>query len=847
MVLAPTGIAAINAGGSTLHSFFKLPFHPLLPDDPNLSLQRGRIHEFFRYTKPQRKLLEELELIIIDEISMVRADIIDAVDRILRVYSRNLREPFGGKQLLLVGDVFQLEPVVKGDEREILNRFYPTPYFFSARVFNQIDLVSIELEKVYRQTDKVFVSVLDHIRSNTAGAADLQLLNTRYGTDIEENEEDMYITLATRRDNVDYINDRKLAELPGDAVTFRGEVTGDFPESSLPTSRELVLKPGAQVIFIKNDFDRRWVNGTIGVVSGFDEIEETLYVITDDGKECDVKPEHWKNIRYKYNEKKKEIEEEVLGTFSQFPVRLAWAITVHKSQGLTFSRVVIDFTGGVFAGGQAYVALSRCTSLEGIQLKKPVNRADIFVRPEIVNFAERFNNRQAIDRALKQAQADVEYAAATKAFDKGDFEVFLNHFFKAIHSRYDIEKPVIQRLIRRKLGVINKLRDNNDQLKSQMAEQQKRLQAYAREYYLMGNESITLAHDSRAAIANYDKALELYPEYTDAWIRKGITLFNDGRYLEAEECLTRAVKLRPAEFKAVYNRGKLRLKQQETEGAIADLDKATTLKPEHAGAHELFGDALMQAGKEVEAALQWRLAEELRKNHPRNKPHLFENKKLIPYFCVIIYRLIISPMLLKLYEKNNNPQDLQQVVDILNDGGLIIYPTDTMYAIGCHGLKERAIERICRIKEIDPRKNNLSIICYDLSSISEYAKVDNNTFKLMKRNLPGAFTFILNGTTRLPKIFRNRKEVGIRMPDNAIIQEIARILDAPIMTTTLPHEAHEDIEYCTDPELIDEKFGDLVDLVIDGGIGGTEFSTIVDCTSGEIEVIRQGKGWLNEG
>lgn len=613
VVLAPTGIAAINAGGSTLHSFFKLPFHPLLPNDPNLSLQRGRIHEFFKYTKPQRKLLEELELIIIDEISMVRADLIDAVDRILRVYSRNLREPFGGKQLLLVGDVFQLEPVVKSDEREILNRFYPTAYFFSARVFGQIDLVSIELQKVYRQTDKVFVGVLDHIRSNTAGAADLQLLNTRYGTDIEEHEEDMYVTLATRRDNVDYINDRKLAELPGIPVTFHGEVTGDFPESSLPTSRELVLKPGAQVIFIKNDFDHRWVNGTIGVVSGFDEAEETLYIITDDGKECDVKPESWKNIRYKYNEKKKEIEEEVLGTFSQFPVRLAWAITIHKSQGLTFSRVVIDFTGGVFAGGQAYVALSRCTSLEGIQLKRPVNRADIFVRPEIVHFSERFNNRQAIDRALKQAQADVEYAAASKAFDQGDFEEFLNHFFRAIHSRYDIEKPAVQRLIRRKLGVINKLRDSNKQLKVQMAEQQKRLQTYAREYYQMGNDSITFAHDPRAAIANYDKALELYPEYTDAWVRKGVTLFNEGKFLEAEECLTHAVKLRPTEFKAIYNRGKLRLKQQKTEAAIADLDKATTLKPEHAGAHELFGDALMQAGKEAEAALQWRLAEELRK------------------------------------------------------------------------------------------------------------------------------------------------------------------------------------------------------------------------------------------
>ena len=186
VVLAPTGIAAINAGGSTMHSFFKLPFYPLLPDDPNLSLQRGRIHEFFKYTKPHRKLLEQIELVIIDEISMVRADIIDAIDRILRVYSHNLREPFGGKQLLLVGDVFQLEPVVKNDEREILNRAYPTPYFFSAKVFSQIDLVSIELQKVYRQTDPVFVSVLDHIRTNTAGAADLQLLNTRYGSHIEE-------------------------------------------------------------------------------------------------------------------------------------------------------------------------------------------------------------------------------------------------------------------------------------------------------------------------------------------------------------------------------------------------------------------------------------------------------------------------------------------------------------------------------------------------------------------------------------------------------------------------------------------------------------------------------------
>ena len=203
-------------------------------------------------------------------------------------------------------------------------------------------------------------------------------------------------------------------------------------------------------------------------------------------------------------------------------------------------------------------------------------------------------------------------------------------------------------------------------------------------------------------------------------------------------------------------------------------------------------------------------------------------------------------MLLKLYEKNNNPKDLDRIIETLQEGGLIIYPTDTIYAIGCHWLNERAIESICKFKNIDPRKNNLSIICYDLSNISEYAKVNNSTFKLMKRNLPGPFTFILNTGNRLPKIFRNRKEVGIRIPDNNIIREICRLLDAPILTTTLPLEEGEEIEYITTPELIEEKFGNQVDLVIDGGIGGIEPSTIVDCTNEEAEIVRQGKGILNE-
>lgn len=201
-------------------------------------------------------------------------------------------------------------------------------------------------------------------------------------------------------------------------------------------------------------------------------------------------------------------------------------------------------------------------------------------------------------------------------------------------------------------------------------------------------------------------------------------------------------------------------------------------------------------------------------------------------------------MLLKLYEKNNSEEDLRRIADLLNEGGIIIYPTDTAYAIGCHALKERAVEKICRLKGIDPRKNRLSIICYDLSSISQYAKMDNQTFKLLKRNLPGPFTFILGGTSRLPKIFRSRKEIGIRMPDNPVIIDITRFLDAPIMTSTIPYSPDEDIEYMTTPELIDEKWGHQVDLVIDGGIGGTEGSTVVDCTSGEPEILRQGAGEL---
>jgi len=542
IILAPTGIAAVNAGGVTLHSFFRIPLKPLLPDDPDFSVRR--IRQRLKYPASLTKLIREIELIVIDEISMVRADILDFIDKILRVYGGNMRLPFGGKQMLLVGDVFQLEPVVTPESKALLNRFYHSLYFFSAMVFKQTAIIPVELSKIYRQNESHFISILDRIRIGKATPEDINSLNLRVIPRNAPNktaisQEEFTITLATQRGMVDAINDTHLEQINMPEITYHGIVTGDFPESSMPAPKELKVKNGAQIVFIRNDINHRWVNGTIGKVNV--AAPDYLEIELEDGSNVLVEPERWAHIRYDYDDKSHTITEVELGTFTQMPIRLAWALTIHKSQGLTFNKAIIDLGSGAFTGGQAYVALSRCRSLEGLFLRNPIRQSDIFVKREVIEFSRWFNDRSLVDNAIEEARVDASFAEAAKTWDNGNILKATKLFLKSNAIKNVTADKSVQRLISCKIANLTKKDNEIANLKQQLRERELKLRHIAMDYVVLGDDC-RQRDDYAGAIEHYDRALSIEADLPEAIRGKGTALYCIGEYESAADVISTLVK-----------------------------------------------------------------------------------------------------------------------------------------------------------------------------------------------------------------------------------------------------------------------------------------------------------------
>ena len=420
IVVAPTGVAAINAGGVTIHSFFQLPFSPYVPG--------AKVESKFDFSKEKRKIIASMDLLIIDEISMVRADLLDAIDAVLRRF-REHGQPFGGVQLLMIGDLAQLTPVVTPEDERILKPYYDTPYFFGSKALQQIDYVTIQLEHVYRQQDASFINILNEVRHGHPSQEVLGKLNSRVL--LSPKLGDMAIRLTTHNNLANYYNESELQKLSGPAYTYRAEIKGTFPDYSYPTAEALVLKEGAQVMFVKNDPSGKhlYYNGRIGRVMEASEKRLTVYC-EGDSEAIEVEPLEWENTRYTLNEKTREIEAEVMGTFKQLPLRLAWAITIHKSQGLTFDRAIIDANQS-FAPGQVYVALSRCRTLEGLLLASPLNERAII-------------NDERVDSYIAQQEYQAERSIQQLPVLKQEYERYLLLQLFDFRSIYALQETMVR-------------------------------------------------------------------------------------------------------------------------------------------------------------------------------------------------------------------------------------------------------------------------------------------------------------------------------------------------------------------------------------------------------------------
>jgi len=428
VVVAPTGVAAINAGGVTIHSFFQLPFTPYIPSGINSNLiqtEKGIAYkkDQRRFNREKLQIIKSLDLLVIDEISMVRADLLDSIDEVLRLF-RDKEKPFGGIQLLMIGDLQQLSPVAKEDEWNILRNFYDSVYFFSSHALQKTQFISIELKQIFRQRDQTFIDLLNKVRENDLDTDTLALLNGRYIPGFDPGEEEGYIVLTTHNIKAKEINESKLRELPGKSHCFQAEIEGIFPEYAYPTDPELELKTGAQVMFVRNDtsVEKLYFNGKIGTIA---DIDEDLIYVQCEGEDTPipVSPVEWSNIKYTLEEDSKEIREEITGVFKQYPLKTAWAITIHKSQGLTFEKAVID-ARAAFTHGQVYVALSRCKTLEGLILSTPLANSGILCDQKVSGFISEIENNQPGQEFLERSQRNYYYALLMDLFD-----------FSHIHTR----------------------------------------------------------------------------------------------------------------------------------------------------------------------------------------------------------------------------------------------------------------------------------------------------------------------------------------------------------------------------------------------------------------------------
>lgn len=447
IVLAPTGVAAINAGGVTIHSFFQLAPGLYLPGQTIGGREQQNKYSF---SKHKINILRSLDLLVIDEISMVRCDLLDAIDEVLRRY-QNRHQPFGGVQLLMIGDLQQLAPVTSEDEWQLMRQHgYTTPYFFGSQALNQTDYTTIELTHVYRQADPTFIDMLNQVRDNKVDANTLQLLNSRYQPNFKSKDEEGYITLTTHNVQAQDINHMKLMMLPSKTQKYEAEVEGEFPELSYPTDATLELKVGAQVMFCKNDPNHQYYNGKIGQVVKCDQDRVWVKCAPDsldredpeDEKILEVTPQEWTNAKYKTNEKTGEITEEIVGRFLQIPLKTAWAITIHKSQGLTFDKAIIN-AGRAFSPGQVYVALSRCRTLEGMVLSTPIPPGVISVDPQVVQYNKFIQDRQPSADDLKNDRRSFVEDILCKVFDFEQFQMRLNYvvrlFDEHLYKQYPLK------------------------------------------------------------------------------------------------------------------------------------------------------------------------------------------------------------------------------------------------------------------------------------------------------------------------------------------------------------------------------------------------------------------------